>query len=213
MNLLVAQLPFEPVTAILVIPGVAALLLALLPGYKLDRSAQRVCDLSHIPRGSIAACRAPRERHLSVRRRSQRRLRRARHLRRLHDQRLQRELHRARDRDRPANARASALLSCDVPGPDVRHEPRASRQQHRPHVGGDRAGDAHDGADGRHLSHARGARGGVEIFHPRQRRHRAGAVRHDPRLHGGAAGGRRRSRRHGVDDAHREGRRTSAPSC
>ena len=34
MNLLVAQLPFEPVTAILVIPGVAALL-ALLPGYKL----------------------------------------------------------------------------------------------------------------------------------------------------------------------------------
>jgi hydrogenase-4 component F len=35
MNLLVAQLPFEPVTAILVIPGVAALLLALLPGYKL----------------------------------------------------------------------------------------------------------------------------------------------------------------------------------
>ena len=35
MNLLAAQLPFEPVTAILVIPGVAALLLALLPGYKL----------------------------------------------------------------------------------------------------------------------------------------------------------------------------------
>src|SRR6478752_6540551 len=68
------------------------------------RSAQRVCDLSHIPRGSVAACRAPRERHLSVRRRSQRRLRRARHLRRLHDQRLQRELHRARDRNRPANA-------------------------------------------------------------------------------------------------------------
>ena len=33
--MLVAQLPFEPVTAILVIPGVAALLLALLPGYKL----------------------------------------------------------------------------------------------------------------------------------------------------------------------------------
>jgi hydrogenase-4 component F len=35
MTLLVAQLPFEPVTAILVIPGVAAVLQALLPGYKL----------------------------------------------------------------------------------------------------------------------------------------------------------------------------------
>jgi hydrogenase-4 component F len=35
MTLLLAQLPFEPVTAILFIPGVAALLLALLPGYKL----------------------------------------------------------------------------------------------------------------------------------------------------------------------------------
>ena len=33
----------------------------------------------------------------------------------------------------------------------------------------------------------RGDRGGVEIFHPRQRRHRARAVRHDPRLYGGAA--------------------------
>ena len=56
---------------------------------------------------------------------------------------------------------------------------------------GDRAGDADHRADGRHLPHARGARGGLEVFHPRQRRHRAGAVRHDSRLHGGAAGDRR----------------------
>ena len=35
MTLLLAQLPFEPVIAILVIPGVSALLLAVLPGYKL----------------------------------------------------------------------------------------------------------------------------------------------------------------------------------
>jgi|JRHI01.1.fsa_nt_gi hydrogenase-4 component F len=35
MILLIAQLPFEPVIAILVIPGVSAVLLALLPGYKL----------------------------------------------------------------------------------------------------------------------------------------------------------------------------------
>jgi hydrogenase-4 component F len=35
MTLLLSQLPFEPVIAILVIPGVSAVLLALLPGYKL----------------------------------------------------------------------------------------------------------------------------------------------------------------------------------
>jgi hydrogenase-4 component F len=35
MTLLLSQLPFEPVIAILVIPGIAAVLLALLPGYKL----------------------------------------------------------------------------------------------------------------------------------------------------------------------------------
>ena len=35
MTLLLAQLPFVPVIAILVIPGVSAVLLALLPGYKL----------------------------------------------------------------------------------------------------------------------------------------------------------------------------------
>ena len=35
MNPLIMQLPFEPVTAILVIPGFSAVLLALLPGYKL----------------------------------------------------------------------------------------------------------------------------------------------------------------------------------
>ena len=76
----------------------------------------------------------------------------------------------------------------------------------------DRARHAHHRADGRHLPHARGAGGGVEIFHPRQRRHRARAVRHDPRLHGGAAGDRRRARRHGVDGADRAGRRASIPA-
>ena len=45
----------------------------------------------------------------------------------------------------------------------------------------------------------RGARGGLEILHPRQRRHRARAVRHHPGLYGGAAGHRRRPRRDGVD--------------
>ncbi|KAB2942319.1 MAG: hydrogenase 4 subunit F [Hyphomicrobium sp.] len=35
MTALIAQLPFEPVTAVLAIPGVSAVLLALLPGYRL----------------------------------------------------------------------------------------------------------------------------------------------------------------------------------
>ena len=47
------------------------------------------------------------------------------HLRRLHYQRLQRQLHRSRAGDRPAHAPVSALLPCDVPDPDVRHEPWA----------------------------------------------------------------------------------------
>ena len=36
--------------------------------------------------------------------------------------------------------------------------------------------------DGRHLPHARSDRGRLEILHPRQRRHRARAVRHHPGL-------------------------------
>ncbi len=70
-------------------------------------------------------------------------------------------------------------------------------------MGRDRAGDADHGADGRHLPHPRGARGGVEIFHPRQRRHRPGAVRYHPGLYGGAAGGGRGPRRHDLDRADR----------
>ena len=87
-----------------------------------------------------------------------------------------------------------------------------ARQQYRPDVGGDRARHAHHRADGRHLPHARGARGGLEVFHPRQRRHRARAVRHDPRLHGGAAGDRRGPRRHGLDRADRAARPSFDPA-
>ena len=42
-------------------------------------------------------------------------------------------------------------------------------------------------------------RGGVEVLHPGQRRHRAGAVRHHPGLSGGAPGDGRGARCHGVD--------------
>ena len=126
---------------------------------------------------------------------------RPQHLRRLHDQRLQRQLHRPRAGDRPSDAGLSALLPRDVPDADVRHEPGAARQQHRPDVGGDRTGDADHRADGRHLPHPRGAGSGVEVLHPRQRRHRAGAVRHHPRLSRGTARCRPGRRCDGVDGA------------
>ena len=154
--------------------------------------------------------RAPGSLALSLRRRPQHRLRRARHLRRLYDERLLGELHRPRAGDRQTDAALSALLSRHVPDPDVRHEPRAHRQQHRPDVGRHRDRHPHHRADGRYLPHARGAGGGVEIFHPGQRRHRARLVRHHSRLHGGAAGARRGPGRHGVDGADREGRRLRA---
>ena len=76
-------------------------------------------------------------------------------------------------------------------------------EQHRPDVGGDRARDADHRADGRHLPHPRGARGGLEIFHPRQRRHRARAVRHHPGLHGGAPVVGEGLDAHGLDRARR----------
>ena len=111
--------------------------------------------------------------------------------RRLHDQHLQRQLYRPRARDRPADAGLLRFYHAMFQLMMFAHEPRAGRQQYRPDVGRDRAGDADHGHDGRHLPHPRGARSGVEIFHPRQRRHRARAVRHHPRLSGGAAGRRR----------------------
>ena len=166
-----------------------------------DLAAQCAGGAAHLRDRRVAVRRRAEVRALSAGGRPQQGLHRADHLRRLHHQRVQRELYRPRDRDRPADADLRALLSRHVPGADVRHEPRAGRQQYRPDVGGDRDGDADHRADGRHLPHPRGAGSGLEIFHPRQRRHRAGAVRHHPGLHGGAAGDRRRPRRHGVDRA------------
>ena len=181
-----------PRSAILALPAATAASLALLPSYRLSAALNVASALVTFLAAPFRCSSNPPTGRLYSRRRSQHRLHRAQHVRRLHDERLQRELYRARARDRAADAAASALLSRDVPDIAVRDEPRAGRQQYRPDVGGDRNGDADDGADGRHLSHAGGDRGGLEIFHPRQRRHRAGPVRHDPRLYGGAAGRRRR---------------------
>ena len=145
--------------------------------------------------------------HYLLRRRSQQRLHRADHVHRLHHQRVLGKLYRPRAGNRSPDADLSALLSCDVSSVDVRDEPRAGREQHRADVGRDRACDAHHRAHGRHLPHARGAGSGMEILHPRQRRHCAGAVRHHPCLHGGATGRWRRARRDDLDRADRARRR------
>ena len=204
-------LPFDGVTAILVAAGGdGGAARAFCPAIALSAAINVASAFATFVTAASFFCRQAGERALFPGRRSQHRLHRAQHLRRLHRQRVQRQLHRARAGDRAADADPSALLSRDVPGAAVRDESGAGGQQYRADVGRHRDGDADHGGDGRHLPHARGDRSGVEILHPRQRRHRAGAVRHDPRLHGGAPGGGRGDRRHGVDDADDARRRVRA---
>ncbi len=74
----------------------------------------------------------------------------------------------------------------------LRLQSRPAQQQYRRDVGGHRACHADHRGDGRHLPHPRGDRGGLEIFHPRIRRHRARPVRHHFDLYGGGASHRRR---------------------
>ena len=147
----------------------------------------RCCGPSVLPRGLCAG------------RRIQHHLRGAHHLRRLHHKRVQRNLRRVRSRDRQGDAGLPQALSRALSGADALLRAGAPQQQYRRDVGGDRACHAHHRGHGRHLPHARCDRGGVEIFHPRQRRHRACAVRHHPRLYGCRAGDGRRPQRHGVD--------------
>ena len=195
---------FEPVSAVLLIPIGAAALLAVLPGYRMTARLNVVASLAtFLSALSLFVVERPHPGPYVL----------------VDDLNivfivlntfvgfttsdLQRQLHRPRTRDRPVDADISAFLPRHVPDHDVRHEPGLRVEQYRPDVGRGRDRDADHGADGRHLSHPRGARSGVEIFHPRQRRHRARAVRHDPGLHGGAAGRRRGPGRHGLDAADR----------
>ncbi len=182
------------VVAVLVVPAAAAALLALLPGYRLSAArSTSLASLAHLPRGARRCSRrGPAAGQLSAGRRPQRRLHRAQHLRRLHHQRVQRQLHRPRARDRPARRRRYlrfyhamyqalmfamnlALVANNIGLMWVAIEVATLTTVLM--VGIYRT--------------ARGARGGVEVLHPGQRRHRARAVRHDPRLSRGAAGGRR----------------------
>ena len=180
-----------PVEAILLTPLLAAAILAVLPGYRIGAALNVLACLVSLAFALLLLSQRPPTGQLSAGRRSQYRLCPVELLHRLHHQRLQRLLHRSRTAGRQAGDPAYAFLSRNVPADAVRHEPGAAGQQYRPDVGRGRTGDADHGADGRPLSHRRGAGGGVEIFHPRQRRHRSGAVRHHPGLSRRASGGRR----------------------
>ena len=159
--------------AVLLVPATAAVVLALLPNYRLGTGVNVAATL--VTFGTSIALleqRPPPGQFLLVDDLNVF----PQHLRWLYDQRLQRELHRPRAGDRTPDPGLSALLSRDVPDADVRHEPGVARQQYRRDVGGDRIGDADHSADGGYLSHARSAGSGVEVLYSRQRRHRAGAV-------------------------------------
>ena len=107
-----------------------------------------------------------------------------------------RPVHAHRAGARPADAGAAAALPQHVPALQFHDAAGAAHQQHGHPVGRDGGGDADDGAAGLALPHAGEPRGGVEVLHPLRRRHRAGAVRHDPALlRRGEAARRRRAAR------------------
>ena len=136
-------------------PGGGAALLGLPAGRSNDRAAEHPGHAADAALRDRALLRAARAGPVPDRRRRERRVHRPEHVRRLHHQRLQRDLHRPRAGDGPPDARVPALLSRDVSDADVRDEPGAAREQCRPDVGRRGTGNAHHGADGGDLSHAR----------------------------------------------------------
>ncbi|MCK7473839.1 MAG: hypothetical protein MZV49_10635 [Rhodopseudomonas palustris] len=112
------------------------------------------------------------------------------------------------------DARPPAPLPQHVPALHVHDAAGAHHQQHGHPVGGDGGGDARHRAAGVALPHAGEPRGGVEVLHPVRRRHRAGAVRHDPALLRGGEGARRRGRQRAALDAPGpRSRASSSPRC
>ena len=162
-----ARLTVSPIDAILLDSGARD----PDPGARFElshrRGAQRAGLRPDLRGRRIAAVRRALAQRSPDRRRLQHLSRHAHDLRGLHHLDLQRQLHRPRARDRPADAGLPAFLSRALPGHDRRDEPRARRQQYRPDVGRPGGRDAVDRDDGRHLPHSRSGRGGVEIFHPR----------------------------------------------
>ena len=208
-----SMLPFNPIIALLLTSLVAAAALALVRDYRWSARLNMAASFVVLLFALLLFREPAAGQRPSARRRPQRGVHRPECPGRLHDQRLQRELHRTRTGDRTPHARLPALLPRDVPADDVRHGSGADGQQYRPDVGRHRAGDALDRHDGRDLPDARGARGRLEILHPGQRRHRAGVVRNDPRLSGGRVGHRRGHGRDGVDQPAAPRRQRSTLRC
>ncbi len=117
--------------------------------------------------------------------------RRADRVRRLHDVAVLAAVHADRARARPGEAAPAAALPQHVSAVHRRDADRAHEQQHGARLGRDGGRDALDRAARDALSHAREPRGRLEVLHPLRRRHRAGAVRHDPALLRGREGARR----------------------
>ena len=170
-------------------PFVSALLLVAIPGYRVGAVVNVLAIAATFAAGLWLLFGGERgRRRLRHRRRVQHRLHRHQHPGRLHHLAVQRLLYRPRDRNRPPAADLRAILSRHVPGHDGLDELALHRQQYRRDVGRAGTGDPDHGGHGRSLSHAAGHRGGVEIFHPGERRHFAGVLRHHPDLPRRAAG-------------------------
>jgi hypothetical protein len=90
-----SALTFDPVVMILLIPIATAAILALVPDYRLGaRINMLACLFTLLVALSLFVNRTAAHRDLSAGRRTQYRVHRAQHLRRLHHQRLQCQLHR-----------------------------------------------------------------------------------------------------------------------
>ena len=121
-------------------------------------------------------------------------------VRRPHDRDVLAPVHAHRARARPYRQPATAPVSQHVPALHGDDAGRAHHQQHGAAVGRDGGGDALDRAAGDAVPDAREPRGRLEVLHPVRRRHRAGAVRHDPAvLRGREGAGRRRRGRAALD--------------
>jgi hypothetical protein len=141
---------FEPITAVLVMPLLAAAVLAVLPGYRLSATLNVAATfLTLLAAISLFFGRPQPGPYLLV------------------DDlnnvfivlttfvgfttSVFSATYRPRARNRAIDPALSALLPRHVPGADVRDEPRARRQQYRRDVGGDRARHPDHRAHGRYL--------------------------------------------------------------
>ena len=96
---------FDPVMAVLLIPIGSAALLAILPGYRQNGAAERRRQSRDIPFGPLVVRDRTSAAHaVCAGRRPEYCVHRAQYLRGVHDQHLQRELHRARTRHRAVDA-------------------------------------------------------------------------------------------------------------